>query len=82
MSTHDKTVAKWRNNPRGVRFEEADRVLQRAGFSKRQGGTSHAVYTKGSYRLTIPFRQPYILPVYVRQILQVLDELDELSDEE
>jgi hypothetical protein len=82
MATHDKTIARWRNNPKGVRFEEVDRELLRAGFTKRQGGTSHAVYTNGAYRLTIPFRQPYILPVYVRQILQVLDELDELKDEE
>ncbi|OQA40259.1 MAG: hypothetical protein BWY52_02915 [Chloroflexi bacterium ADurb.Bin325] len=82
MATHDKLIAKWRNNPRDVRFEEIDRVLLRVGFTKRQRGTSHAVYTKDAYRLTIPFRQPHILPVYVRQVLQVLDELQELRDEE
>jgi len=47
------------------------------GFLKRQRGTSHAVYTKRSYRITIPFHQPFILPVYVRQVLEVLDELED-----
>lgn len=81
MTTREKTIARWRNNPRGVRFEAVDRVLIGAGFTKRQRGTSHAVYTNGPYRLTVPVRQPYILPVYVRQVLQVLDELDEMNDE-
>jgi hypothetical protein len=82
MATHDKIIGRWRNNPRDVRFEEVDRVLLRTGFTKRQRGTSHAVYTYGSFRLTIPYRQPYVLQVYVRQVLQVLDELQELRDEE
>lgn len=82
MATHDKLIAKWRNNPRDVRFDDIDAVLLRAGFTKRQRGTSHAVYTYGSFRLTIWYRQPYVLPVYVRQVLQVLDELQGLRDEE
>jgi hypothetical protein len=77
MTTRDKAVAKWRQNPKNVRFEEVDGVLLRFGFVKRRRGTSHAVYTKGSHRLTIPFRQPFILPVYVRQVLEVLDELED-----
>ncbi len=81
MSKQDKLIQKLRQNPKNVRFEEIDTLLGGLGFEKRQRGTSHAVYTiSGQRPLTIPFRTPFILPVYVKQVLQVLDELDDVVD--
>ncbi|NJN93515.1 MAG: hypothetical protein HC875_05175 [Anaerolineales bacterium] len=79
MSKQDKLIQKLRQNPRNIRFEEIDTLLCGLGFEKRQRGTSHTTYTiSGKPPLTIPFRKPFILPVYVKQILQFLDDLDDV----
>jgi len=63
MSKLEKLLQKIKNNPKQVRFEELDKILTRAGFEKRQpkGGSSHYYYTKGALKVSIPYRQPYIL---------------------
>ncbi len=83
MSKKDKLLAKIRKNPKSVRFEDLDAILARLGFQKRQKG-SHATYTRqGLPPLTIPHphRQPFVVPVYVKQFLAVIDELED-DDEE
>jgi predicted RNA binding protein YcfA (HicA-like mRNA interferase family) len=80
MSKRKKLLQRFRQNPRTVRFEELDSLLRKLGFEKRQR-RSHATYViPGKRPITIPFRKPFILPVYVKQVLQLLDELDELDE--
>lgn len=75
MSQTEKLLERFRQNPRNVRFEEMDKLLVSLGFEKRQKG-SHATYIlKGQGRITIPFRKPFILPVYVKEVLRLLDEM-------
>ena len=81
MSKKEKIIQKLRQNPQNVRFKEIDSLLCSLGFKKRQRGTSHVIYTiPGKYPLSIPFRKPFILPVYVKQVLQLLDELNDIND--
>jgi predicted RNA binding protein YcfA (HicA-like mRNA interferase family) len=81
MSKKDKALEKLRESPKSIRFEEIDTILLRLGFEKRQRGTSHAVYTlKGKGRIVIPFRQPFILAVYVKEVIKLIDELDDNAD--
>lgn len=80
MSKREKLLQRFRNNPKTVRFEEIDRLLLKLGFDKRQVG-SHATYTLEQHLITIPFRKPYILPIYVKSILAILDTLQALNDE-
>ncbi|RIK37463.1 MAG: toxin HicA [Chloroflexi bacterium] len=77
MAKRDKLLERLRRNPHNVRFEEVDTILLGLGFSKRQTGTSHAVYTLGARRITVPFRKPFIKAVYVKQLLALLDEIEE-----
>jgi hypothetical protein len=75
MSQTQKLLERFRQNPRNVRFEEMDKLLLSLGFEKRQKG-SHATYIlKGQGRITIPFRKPFILPVYVKEVLKLLAEM-------
>ena len=74
MSKHDKLLQRFRNNTKTVRFEEIDALLLRLGFEKRQSG-SHATYTLDGCLITVPFRKPYILPVYVKAILDIIDAM-------
>jgi predicted RNA binding protein YcfA (HicA-like mRNA interferase family) len=81
MSKFEKAIAKLHQNPQNVSFGEIDRILLRLGFEKRQKG-SHAVYTReGSYPITIPFKKPFILPVYVKKVLQIIEEVQNEIDE-
>ena len=75
MSQTEKLLERFRQNPRNVRFEEMDKLLLSLGFEKRQKG-SHATYIlKGQGRITIPLRKPFILPVYVKEVLSLLAEM-------
>lgn len=77
MSKRDKAIEKLRKNPKTVRFEDVDSLLLSLGFEKRQKG-SHATYILEKHRpITIPVRKPFILPIYVKNVLQLLDEINE-----
>ncbi len=81
MSRLRKLYQQVQANPRTVRFGALQRLLLEAGFKERHPGGSHYTYTKGSLRITIPYRRPYILEVYIRLVLQLLegevfDEID------
>jgi predicted RNA binding protein YcfA (HicA-like mRNA interferase family) len=79
MGKKEKLLQKIRQNPKNVRFEDIDKLLLSFGFEKRQRG-SHATYIlKGQGRITIPFRKPFILPIYVKEVLKLLDEMDIVS---
>jgi len=75
MSKLEKLLQNIRNNPKQVRFEELDRILSSEGFNRRQsgGGSSHYIYSKGSIRLTVPFRKPYILEAYIKLAIKALE---------
>lgn len=76
MNKKEKFLQRFRQNQKNVRFEDVDKLLLSLGFEKRQKG-SHATYIlKGQGRITIPFRKPFILPVYVSELLKLLDEMD------
>ncbi len=76
MTKREKLLAKLRQNPKNVRFEDVDLILTDLGFEKRQRGSSHAVYTLDTQRITVPFRKPFIKPIYIKQLLELLDTLE------
>jgi predicted RNA binding protein YcfA (HicA-like mRNA interferase family) len=79
MTKREKLLERFRKNDKNVRFEEMDRLLISLGFERRSAG-SHFIYRKSKIQITIPQRKPFILPVYVRNVLRVIDEL--LEDDE
>lgn len=75
MSRQEKLLQRLRQNPKNVRFDEIDALLLGLGFEKRQRG-SHVTYVlPGQGRITIPVRKPFILPVYVKEVLTLLEEV-------
>ena len=75
----EKLLQKIKNNPKQVRFEELDKILARAGFERKQprGGSSHYYYTKGALKISVPYRQPYILTAYVVATIKLLERMGE-----
>jgi predicted RNA binding protein YcfA (HicA-like mRNA interferase family) len=79
MTKREKLLERIHQNPKNIRIEEMDALLLAWGFNKRTQG-SHNTYTRGSYRITIPFRKPFLLPIYVQQVVKILDELGSSDD--
>lgn len=77
MSKRAKAIERWGQSPNTVRFDEVDALLLHLKFNKRQSGTSHATYSLGARRITIPYRRPFIRSVYVKEVLALLDELED-----
>lgn len=79
MSKRRKLVERMRRNPKHVRFEEIETLLIGLGFTQRQKGSSHSIFTKeNSPSITVPFRRPTVLPVYVELVLDTIEPfLDE-----
>jgi len=75
MGRLKKLLEKIKNNPKQVRFEELDKILEGSGFTKRQprGGSSHFIYVKGTARIVIPYCQPHIKAFYVERALKLLE---------
>ncbi|MBP8950465.1 MAG: hypothetical protein KBG73_16595 [Candidatus Promineofilum sp.] len=78
MSKRQKRLEKIRSNPLNVRFEELDRLLVDYGFQRRQpgGGSSHYIYVRGGTRITIPMNRPHLKAIYVKQVVKLLEEID------
>jgi len=77
-----KLVEKILRNPREVKFEELQRLLEGVGFVCRQpsGGSSHYTFRKpGSYPITVPKKKP-VNQAYVKSIIKQLN-LEEWYDE-
>lgn len=69
MSQIKKLIEKMRNQPNGIRPEEAERVLNAYGYrvGRRRGSHIHFINDEGDV-ITIPDRTP-IKAVYVKDIL-------------
>lgn len=78
MAKQQKRLEKIRSNPRNVRFEELDRLLIAYGFQRRQprSGSSHYIYVRESLRITIPMNRPHLKEIYVKQVVKLLEEID------
>ncbi len=74
MTKRDKRIEAMRRNPKSVRPDELHAVLVSAGFTCRHDGTSHKLYKRGTEKLSVPQRHPYLLPHYVLDALDLLEE--------
>jgi predicted RNA binding protein YcfA (HicA-like mRNA interferase family) len=81
MSQRAKLLQKIRNNPRGVSFDELDKVLQWYGFELRGVRGSHHAYRHRQSRTTLIVvrRRASVQPDAVRDVLEAIDKL---GDEE
>ena len=77
-----KLRARIEQNPKHVRFEDLDKLLRGYGFAVRQPkkGSSHYVYKRGQWLLTVPYRRPHIGKHYVKEALAYIEEIETLED--
>jgi len=77
MSRREKLLAKIRNNPKAVRFEELTSLLDWYGFEQRRSRGSHYSYRRGHHNLIVARHKPYVHSQTVKEALRILDELSE-----
>jgi hypothetical protein len=80
MSSHEKLLARMRNNLRDWRIEDLKSVANRCGVDWRNEGGSHHVFSFPGVEddVCVPAHRP-VKPVYVRQFLVLLDKAKELK---
>lgn len=87
MSKNKKRWDKIRNNPKTVSFRELMTALRSYGFEIHlgRGKGSHArvkfVLDDHKWRYTIPSHGKYVKAVYVKNILALIDEIDNLLED-
>jgi len=84
MRRADKRREEIERNPRHIRFEDLDALLRSYGFQRRQRsrGSSHYVYRRERWHLTVPARRPQLRLYVVRDALAALREIDAEEGEE
>lgn len=75
MSKRAKLLERIRQNSKNVRFDEIETILTGLGFAMRVKG-SHHTFTYQQWRITIPYRTPFVLPVYVKELLALLEAIE------
>ena len=78
MTRLEKLRQRIARNPKHVRFADLDRLLRGYGFQVRQPGkgSSHYIYTRGWWRITVPRKRPFVREHYVRDALKLLEEIE------
>ena len=78
-----KLRAKIEQNLTLVRFEDLDKLLCGYGLAVRQptGGSSHYVYKRVQWLLTVPYQRPHVGEHYVKEALAHIEEIEALEDE-
>lgn len=79
MSKREKLISKARNNPKGLRFDEACKLAELIGFEKKGGSGSHSVYASEGIMEIInlqPRKDGKAKGVQVEQILALMDRFN------
>jgi predicted RNA binding protein YcfA (HicA-like mRNA interferase family) len=79
MSQLMKLWIQVKNNPKTVSFEDANKLLTKAGFQRRQpnSGSSHYIYKKDDRMVTVPKKIPYIRESYIKQMIEAIGDFFE-----
>lgn len=73
MSSVRKIIDKMRNQPHGIQFSEAERVLAAHGYVFERQKGSHRRYGNGRDHLTLPNQNP-LKAAYITAILDIVEE--------
>lgn len=76
MSRHEKLLEQLRRSLSGVRFEEACRIAELIGFSRRGGRGSHYTDGREGEPLLLNFqnRGGFIKPYQARQLVEIAEK--------
>ena len=79
MPSIETFIAKMRQNPKGIRFNDLCKVCDHYFGAARQSGSSHRIYKTpwaGDPRVNIQNHKGKAKAYQVRQVLQAIDKLE------
>ena len=90
MTYKMKKLIRYRNNPRGVSFEELKSLLESFGFEvKNYSGGSHFSVSHNKYNVigamepnTIPSKKQNMMQVYVSRAIKWIEKVLEIQEAE
>jgi len=75
MPSVEKLIEKMKRQPNGISIDEINKVLNHFDFKcKRQKGSHRTYRNDHGGILVIPVRKPTIKPVYVKNVLEKIEE--------
>lgn len=82
MTKHEKLFASIRNNPKGVRFDDACKVAEMLGFIHKSGQGSHRAFARAGEVVLLNFqnRNGLIPPYQARQLIEMMDKYQDEKD--
>lgn len=85
MTKQEKRLKRIRQNPKNVRFEELQKLLEDYGFVLDHVRGSHYYFigevAGEEFSLTIPFHRPHIKLAYVKLVLNLIARIEEVNDD-
>jgi predicted RNA binding protein YcfA (HicA-like mRNA interferase family) len=63
-------------HPNAVTIRELQGLLEAYGWTLERVRGSHHIFTRGRDRLTVPYRRPHVLAVYVKRVLTLTEEVE------
>lgn len=80
MSKRAKLIAAIRNNPKGVRFDDACKIARSLGFTSEGGSGSHAALSRPGEATGLNFQERtggLIPPYQARQLIAIIDKYED-----
>jgi predicted RNA binding protein YcfA (HicA-like mRNA interferase family) len=85
MTKIDKLLARIRNNPKNVTFEELRTLLEAYGFEFLHARGSHysfqGIVGGKSIKVVIPYRRPNVNVEYVKTVLEYIERILEEGEQ-
>ena len=78
MSKNEKLSKAIRNNPKGVRFDDAVKMAKLLGFDHKGGQSSHRAFAREGEPKLLNFqdRKGFIVPYQARQLIEMMDKYE------
>ncbi|MFA7239330.1 MAG: hypothetical protein WC091_04395 [Sulfuricellaceae bacterium] len=82
MTKLKKLLASIRDNPKGVRFDDACRAAEMLGFTHKSGQGSHRAFSRSGEATSLNFqnRNGLIPPYQARQLIEMMDRYQDGKD--
>lgn len=74
MSKREKLLAKLKNNPHNVTFDQVRKLLLEQNYVLDRISGSHHVFKREKVTFVIPVHKNKVKAVYVRRVIEIIEE--------
>ncbi|PSN16201.1 type II toxin-antitoxin system HicA family toxin [filamentous cyanobacterium CCP5] len=82
MTKREKLRQRLKNNPKNATFSDIRKLLEQEGFGLDRVTGSHHVFIKGEITFVVPVHNNKVKTVYVKRVIELIEQADQQTDEE